>query len=78
MCFKAVLGSRFELVEVPAGLGHANHRKVELPVLDHELQGRKDLLVGQIAGRSEENQRIRTGIAHKFLLRDVVSRYPAV
>src|SRR5271166_45472 len=65
VCFQAILGACFELVEVPAGLGYANHRNIELPVLNHRLQRREDLLVGQVASRSEKNECISIGIAHK-------------
>ena len=57
-----------ELVEVPAGLGHADDRHVEVAALHHRLQRREDLLVGQIAGGAEEDQGIGMGVAHGCLL----------
>ena len=61
---EAVARPRLELVEVPAGLGHADDRHVEVAALDHRLQRRKDLLVSQIARRAEENQRVGMGFSH--------------
>ena len=49
---------RLELVEIPARLGHADHRHVEVAALHHRLQRREDLLVGQIARGAEEHQRV--------------------
>ena len=57
-----------ELVEVPAGLGHADDRHVEVAALHHRLQRREDLLVGQIAGGAEEDQGVGMGFAHRDLL----------
>ena len=51
--------TRLQLLERPPGLGHPDHRTVEVAVLDHRLERGKDLLVGQISGRSEEHQRVR-------------------
>ena len=53
-----------ELVEVPAGLGHADDRHVEVAALHHRLQRREDLLVGEVAGRAEEDQRVGVRFAH--------------
>ena len=51
----AVTGPRLELVEVPAGFGHADHRLVQVAAFGHRLQRRKDFLVSQISGRPEED-----------------------
>ena len=59
---EAVLGAGLELVEVPAGLGHADDRHVEVAALHHRLQRREDLLVGQIAGGAEEDQGVGVGL----------------
>ena len=56
-------------VEIPAGLGHADHRHVEVAALDHRLQRREDLLVGQVAGGAEEDQGVGMGVAHRASLR---------
>src|SRR5439155_14279504 len=64
-----VLGSRPQLLDAPARLGHANNRYVEVPTLDHRLQRGKDLLVREIAGCAEEYQCIGTGFAHRASLR---------
>ena len=55
-----------ELVEVPAGLGHADDRHIEVAALHHRLQRRENFLVGQIAGGAEKDQGIRMGIVHSF------------
>jgi hypothetical protein len=34
----------------------------ERPVADHVLQRREDLLVGEIAGRTEEDERVRPNL----------------
>ena len=46
--FDAVQRAGTQLVEVPAGLGDANHRHVELAAFRECLQRRKDLLVSEI------------------------------
>jgi hypothetical protein len=53
---EAVTGAGLELVEVPARLGHADHRHAKVPTLEHRLQRREDLLVGQVARGAEEHQ----------------------
>ena len=45
-----------ELAQVPAGLGHADDRDPEAPAPDEGLEGREDLLVGQVARGSEEHR----------------------
>jgi hypothetical protein len=44
------------LVEIPAGLGHTDHRHVEAAAFQHRLQRVEDLLVGQVARGAEEDQ----------------------
>src|SRR5438445_3679437 len=46
-----------ELVEVPASLGNADDRYIEMAAFEHRLQRGKDFLVGQIARCAEEDQR---------------------
>ena len=60
----AVARPRLELVEGPAGLGHADDRHVQVAALHHRLQRREDLLVRQIAGGAEEDQGVGVGFAH--------------
>ena len=47
-----------ELLERPAGLGHAYDRDREPTVSNQRLEGWEDLLVGKIARRAKENERI--------------------
>src|SRR5581483_6018881 len=73
----AVARPRAELIDLPAGFGHANDRHVEMAALDHRLQRRKNFLVGEIAGGAEKNQRIRMGSFHSlFPYRPDFSRCP--
>src|SRR5262249_58315998 len=56
-----------ELVLGPARLGHADDGRVQPSALDELLQGGEDLLVGEVAGGAEEDQRVRAGLlAHFF------------
>ncbi len=66
--FEAVASPCLEAVEVPAGLGHADDGHGKVAVLDHRLQRREDLLVGEVAGRAEEHQCVGMGSAHRLLL----------
>src|SRR6516162_1099355 len=65
--FEAVLGSGLQLIEIPAGLGYADDREVEMPSFQHGLERRKDLLVGQIAGCTKKDQSIGMNRAHGVL-----------
>ncbi len=47
-----------ELLERPPGLGHAYDRDREPTVSNQRLEGWEDLLVGKIARRAKENERI--------------------
>src|ERR1700682_1052351 len=51
----AVTSPRLELVEVPAGFGHADHRLGQGGARWHRLQRRKDFLVSQISGGPEKD-----------------------
>ena len=62
---EAVARPRLELVEVPAGLGDADDRHVEVAALHHRLQRREDLLVGEVAGGAEEDERVGVRVAHR-------------
>jgi hypothetical protein len=59
-----------ELLKAPARFRDPDHRHVETPVPDQPLQRGEDLLVGEVARRSEENQRVRRQGGHFF------SRWP--
>ena len=61
VAFEAGLGAVLQLFQVPARLGDADDRDVE-PLVAHEgLKGREDLLVGEIAGRAEEDEGVGAG-----------------
>ena len=78
MLLQAVLRPGLELVEIPAGLGHADDRHVEMAAFHHRLQRREDLLVGQVAGGAEENQASEweSFMVSSLLLLLVFSRWP--
>ena len=65
-----------ELVEVPAGLGHADDRHVEVAAFHHRLQRREDFLVGQIARGAEEDQGVGMGMSHRHVLSSAVTCWP--
>jgi hypothetical protein len=54
MLFEAVLRAGRQLIEVPSGPGHPDHRYLEVAAFHHRLQSRKDLLVCEVAGGAEE------------------------
>ena len=58
---QAFLGPLLQLVEVPARLRHADDRDVERARLHHRLEAGEDLLVGEVARRPEEDERIGSG-----------------
>ena len=62
----ARLGALDQLLERVVRLGDADDRKVQDAALGHALQRGEDLLVGEVAGRAEEDQRVgpRFGVAH--------------
>jgi len=62
-----VAGMGPELLQVPSRLGDADDGHVQPPTADQRLQGRKDLLVSEIARHPEDHQSVgpgsgRTGI----------------
>ena len=59
-----IAGARFQLVQIPASLGHADHRHIEATVPDHRLECGEDLLVGQITSRTKEDKRVRMRHRH--------------
>jgi hypothetical protein len=66
----ALPGPLPELLQAPTRLRDPDHRHVETPVPDQPLHRGEDLLVGEIARRSQENQRVRRDAGHFF------SRWP--
>jgi hypothetical protein len=68
MFFQAVFSTGAKLIEIPSSFGHPDYRDVKVSSLYHGLQGRENLLVSQIAGGAEENERVRVGISHDFRL----------
>ena len=64
MLFETVLRPGLELIEIPARLGHADDRHVEVAAFHHRLQRREDLLVRQVAGGAEKHQRVGMGSSH--------------
>ncbi len=68
MLFEAVFRARLELVQIPARLCHPDHRHIEVPSFHHGLQGREDFLVGEVAGRTEKNQSVRSDCGHVSFL----------
>ncbi len=59
--FQAVASPSLKLREIPARLGDADDRYVQVIVLEQVLDGGKDLLVCQVAGRPEEDQGVGLG-----------------
>lgn len=68
MSFNAVLGSCTKIVEVPVGFGYAHHWYVQVSVLHHRVERRKDFFICQIAGRTKKHKRIRVNVIHHFPL----------
>ena len=62
---EAVLGARFELIEIPARFGHADDWQIETFVTNQSLQRRKDLLVREVAGGAEKYKGVRLEIRHQ-------------
>ena len=57
-------GACLQLFEAPAALGDADDRDVQHAALHHGLQRRKNFLVGEISGRSKEDQRVARERVH--------------
>jgi hypothetical protein len=62
--FQAVSRPGLQPIERPPALGNTDNRNVQRAAFHHRLQGWKDLLVGEIAGGPEEDQRIAIQLAH--------------
>ena len=53
---QAIFSPSAKLFEVPTRFRDADHRDIEVTAFDHRLQRGEDFLVGEIAGRTEEDQ----------------------
>ena len=62
---QAVLGARFELIKIPARFSHADDWQIETLITDQSLQGRKNLLVREIASGAKKYKRVRLEIRHQ-------------
>ena len=51
-------------IEVPSGLRNTHDGHVQMSSLHHCVQGRKDLLVREIARRTKEDERVGVGSGH--------------
>jgi hypothetical protein len=54
----AVTDPLAEVLEIPLRVGDADHRDGQGASLHHRIEGGKDLLVGEVASRTEEHERI--------------------
>ena len=59
----AAVGALAQLFQCLVGVRHTDDRQIPIVVELHDLQRREDLLVGQIAGGAEEDQRVRLLLA---------------
>ena len=76
---EAVLGSGLQLIQIPACLGHADDRHVEVAAFQHRLQRGENLLVGKVARRSEKDERVRLFALHGLVgYRDYLAVFRAV
>src|SRR5215471_12149109 len=62
---QAILRASAKLIKIPSCFCHADDRYIEMSSLYHRLQGGENLLVSQIAGGAEENERVRVGTIHE-------------
>jgi hypothetical protein len=68
MRLETFAGPLFQLIKIPARFRHADDRRLQMPALDHRLQGGKDLLVRQIPGRAKKHERISGNSVHRLFL----------
>ena len=61
----AVGHASVQTIETPLGEGDADYRDLEDITLHHGIECREDHLVGEIAGYTEEHQRVGTGARHQ-------------
>jgi hypothetical protein len=59
-----MLGARLQLIERPSRLGNTDDRYIESFVTNQSLQRGKNLLVGEVARGTKENDRIGGRVAH--------------
>ena len=68
---RALYTVRHTLVQAfgtPLRQGNADYGNLELASFHHRIKSREDHLVGQIAGNTEDNERVRTGSSHSGIL----------
>ena len=65
MLLNAVLGASLQLVQIPAGLGHADDRQFEALIADQPLQRRKNLFVRQVARSAQKHKCIGMNRCHQ-------------
>src|SRR6266436_6425883 len=65
---QAVVRPRAKLIQIPSGFGYTDHGYIKMSALHHRLQRRENLLVGQVTGCAEEDQRVGMRIAHRLFL----------
>src|SRR6202034_2828319 len=68
MMLEAVASALPQLLEAPSVLGHADDGDIERAALDHRMQRRKYLLVGEITRGTEEDQCIALIVTHRNVL----------
>ncbi len=66
-----------ELLAVPARPRHADHRDVEPAAAGQRLEGREDLLVGEVAGGAEEDEGVGARPGRRSLLLHVAAEAEA-
>src|SRR3989442_1529735 len=68
MFLDAIAGTRLQLIQIPARLGHADDRHVEMAAPDHRLKCGKDLLVCEVTRRAEKDKSVRMGFGHVLMI----------
>jgi hypothetical protein len=62
--FDAGVGARLDSLQVPVLAADRNDGNFEPLALYHRVEGGKDLLVGEVPGRAEEHQGVRSALRH--------------
>src|SRR6266478_9351447 len=65
---QAIVRPRSKLIQIPSGFGYTDHGDIKMSALQHRLQRRENLLVGQVTGCTEEDQSVGMRIAHTLFL----------
>ena len=73
---QAVCRACLQLIQVPPGLGDADDRHVQSLVAHQTQQRREDLLVGQIAGGAEKDDRVGRRCSVMIAFTPVFSTWP--